>query len=128
VSKLGNRWRVFWKDFNSKEDWKFPELPPIQLQMSVGVQRVPIDRSELLRAEWMWARKPKPILGEGGYPLLWLVALVLLLVPHVGILLTIAWSFPVFGSIARDIVRSRRWRRDYEVSVIRILRGKTSFK
>ena len=127
MRKLVNRWRVFWKDFNSKEDWKFPELPPIQLQMSL-IQRVSIDRSELLRAEWMWARKPKPILGEGGYPLLLLAALVLLLVPNVGILLTIAWSFPVFGGIARDIVRSRRWRSDYEITVIRILRGKTSFK
>jgi hypothetical protein len=76
----------------------------------------------------MWARKPKSILGEGGYPLLWLVALVLLLVPHFRILLTSAWCFPVFGTIARDMVRSRRWRRDYEVSVIRILRGKTSFR
>jgi len=128
VSKLVNRWRVFWKDFNSKEDWKFPELPPPQLMMSFGVHWVPVDRGELLRAEWMWARKPKSLLREGGYALLWFVALVLLLVPHFGILLTTAWSFATLGPIARDIVRSRRWRRDYEVSVIRILRGKRNFK
>ena len=119
-----NRWRIFWKDFNCKEDWKFPELPPVQLQQSLDVAWSIVNRGEYIRAEWMWSRKPKLILGEGGlgYAILVFVALLLLLIPHVGVLLTIAWCFTMLGAIARDIVHSIRWRRDYEVSITRIMR------
>ena len=122
---LANRWRVFWQDFNSKEDWKFPELPPVQLQQSLEVPWSIVDRGEYVRAEWMWSRKPKLILGEGvlGYAILVFVALLLLLIPHVGVLLTIAWCFTMLSAIARDIVRSIRWRREYEVSITRIMRS-----
>ena len=61
---LVNRWRVFWQDFNCKEDWKFPELPPVQLQHSLDVAWSIVNRGEYIRAEWMWSRKPKLILGE----------------------------------------------------------------
>jgi hypothetical protein len=130
MSRLVNGWRGFWKDFNSNQEWIFPELPPTQLQKSFAVHWVLLDRSEFLRAEWMWSRKPKLILGEGsgGYALLVFVALLLLLIPHIGILLTVAWCFAVLCAIARDIVRSTRWRREYEVSIIRILRGNRNLK
>ena len=73
----------------------------------------------------MWSRKPKLILGDGGlgYALLVFVALLLMLIPHFGILLTIAWCFTMLGAIARDIGRSIRWRREYEVSITRIMRS-----
>lgn len=119
------RWRVFWKDFNSDEHWKFPELSPVQIQQSLDVPRSFIDRGEYVRAEWMWSRKPRLILGEGGlgYAILVFVALLLLLIPQVGVFLTTAWCFTMLGAIARDVVRSIRWRRDYEVSITRIMRG-----
>lgn len=122
---LVNRWRVFWQDCNCKEDWKFPELPPGQLQNSFGASWSFVDRGECIRAEWMWSRKPKLILGDGGlgYALLVFVALLLMLIPHFGILLTIAWCFTMLGAIARDIGRSIRWRREYEVSITRIMRS-----
>jgi hypothetical protein len=125
VSQLGNQWRAFWKDFNCKEEWKFPELPPEQLQNSFGVAWSFVDRGGYIRAEWVWSRRPKLILGDGGlgYALLVFVALLLMLVPHIGVLLTIAWCFTMFSAIARDIVRSIRWRREYEVSITRIMRG-----
>lgn len=125
MSGLVNRWRDFWKDFNCREEWRFPELPPVQLQQSLDVPWSFIDRGEYVRAEWMWSRKPKLILGEGGlgYALLVFVALLLLLIPHVGVLLTIAWCFTMLGAIARDLVRSIRWRREYEVSITRIMRS-----
>ena len=123
--RLVNRSRVFWKDFNCKEDWKFPELPPVQLQNSFRASWSFVDRGEYIRAEWMWSRKPKLILGEGGlgYALLIFVALLLILIPHFGILLTIGWCSTMLGAIARDIVRSIRWRREYEVSITRIMRS-----
>ena len=122
---LVNRWRVFWQDFNCKEDWKFPELPPVQLQNSFGASWMFVDRGEYIRAEWMWSRKPKLTLGDGGvgYALLVFVALLLLFVPNIGIVLTIAWCFTMIGIIARDTVHSIRWRREYEVSITRIMRS-----
>jgi len=125
VRGLVNRWRVFWKDFNSDEDWKFPELSPVKLQKSLDVSWSFIDHGEYVRAEWMWSRKPKLILGEGGlgYAVLIFVALLLLLVPKVGVFLTISWCLTMLGAIARDVVRSIRWRREYEVSITRIMRS-----
>jgi hypothetical protein len=122
---LVNRWGVFWRDFNSDEQWKFPELSPVKLQKSLDVPWSFIDHGEYLRAEWMWSRKPKQILGEGalGYAILVSVALLLLLIPKVGILLTFGWCFTMLGAIARDVVRSIRWRREYEVSITRIMRA-----
>ena len=122
---LVNRWRVFWKDFNSDERWRFPELSPVQLQKSLEVPWPFIDRGEYVRANWMWSRKPKLILGEGGlgYAILIFVALLLLLIPQVGVFLTTAWCFTMLGAIARDVVRTIRWRRDYEVSISRIMRS-----
>ena len=120
---LVNRWQVFWKDFNSNEHWRFPELSPVQLQKSLDVPWPFIDRREYVRAEWMWSRKPKLILGEGGlgYAILVFVALLLLLIPKFGVFLTVAWCITTLGAIARDVVRSIRWRRDYEVSITRIM-------
>jgi len=125
VRGLVNRWQVFWKDFNSNEHWRFPELSPVQLQKSLDVPWPFIDRGEYVRAEWMWSRKPKLILGEGGlgYAILVFVALLLLLIPKVGVFLTVAWCITTLGAIARDVVRSIRWRRDYEVSITRIMRS-----
>jgi hypothetical protein len=125
VRGLVNRWRVFWKDFNSDERWRFPELSPVQLQKSLEVPWPFIDRGEYVRANWMWSRKPKLILGEGGlgYAILIFVALLLLLIPQVGVFLTTAWCFTMLGAIARDVVRTIRWRRDYEVSITRIMRS-----
>jgi len=125
VRGLVNRWRVFWKDFNLDEHWRFPELSPVQLQKSLDVPWSFIDRGEYVRANWMWSRKPSLILGEGGlgYAILILVALLLLLIPQVGVFLTTAWCFTMLGAIARDVVRTIRWRRDYEVSITRIMRS-----
>jgi hypothetical protein len=125
VRGLLNRWRVFWKDFNLDEHWRFPELSPVQLQKSLDVPWSFIDRGEYVRANWMWSRKPKLILGEGGlgYAILIFVALLLLLIPQVGVFLTTAWCFTMLGAIARDVVRTIRWRRDYEVSITRIMRS-----
>lgn len=125
MTGLVNRWRVFWKDFNCKEDWKFPELPPVQLQKSLDVPWSFVDHGEYVRAEWMWSRKPQLILGDSGlgYAILILAALLLLLIPHIGVFLAIAWCFTAFSAIARDIVCSIRWRRQYEVSINRIMRS-----
>jgi hypothetical protein len=125
VHRLVDSWIAFWKDFNSQNEWRFPELPPVQLQKAFGVPWIFVDRGEFHRAEWMWARKPKLVLGEGvfGYAAIVLVALLLLLVPRIGVVLTIVWCFGMVGVIARDVVRTIRWRREYEISITRIRRS-----
>jgi hypothetical protein len=125
-----NRWRAFWEDFNSKPNWRYLELPPAQLQKRLDLECGLICRSEMIRAEWMWARRPKSILTEGsfGYALLVLVALLLLIIPHVGILFALMWSIVMFAIIARHTVRAARWRREYEVSITRIMRCNINFK
>jgi hypothetical protein len=130
VLRLINRWRAFWKDLNGETVWKFPEVCPEELLNSFEFVCSVVNLGEWVRAKWMWSRKPRPTLGEGGlvYALFVFVAVLLLLVPHVGPVLTISWCVAMLGVIARDIVRSIRWRREYEVSINRIVRGYRNFK
>jgi hypothetical protein len=128
--KVANRCLVFWQEFNSRPNWRYPQLPPTQLQRSLDLRWAHRNRGELIRAEWMWTRRPKSVLAETsfGYPLLVFVALLLLLIPHVGILFTITWCAAMFTAIARATVRLVRWRREYEVSITRVVRSNRNFK
>jgi hypothetical protein len=115
-------WSSFWTDFQTEHDWRFPEVPPWQIYGSLGYPIV--DHSESLRAEWLWRRRPREILGRGvvGYVLVIVISILLLLTPPVGIFIEAAWLFTCFILIASDVVRNVRWRRDYEVSLCRLIR------
>ena len=115
-------WSRFWTDFQSEHDWRFPEVPPWQIHRYLGYPIV--DYSESLRAEWLWRRRPREILGKGaiGYVLIVVISILLLLTPPVGIFVEPAWLFICFISIALDVVRNVRWRRDYEASLCRLIR------
>jgi hypothetical protein len=116
-------WTNFWRDFNRKNDWRFPEVAPARLQELLGC---PIANSpERIRVEWMWRRRPKLILGEGvcGYCVVVGVAVALLLVPGTGILLDLIWLIVNSLLVASDIVRTNRWRRDYEAALERLIRA-----
>jgi hypothetical protein len=123
--ELLNRFHDFWRDFNSVNQWRFPELSPYSLQKWLELDLRRVDRSEFKRVEWMWSRKPKPLLGEGvgGYILLIFVASLLLLIPHLGILLAAAWCLAMVVAIANDTVRLARWRREYESGMVRVIRS-----
>jgi hypothetical protein len=116
-------WTNFWTDFNTENDWRFPEIAPAQLQELLGCPIV--DSAERVRAEWMWRRKPKLILGEGfiGYSVVVGTALALLLVPRIGILLDLIWLVINSVLVASDTVRLNRWRRDYEAALERLIRS-----
>jgi hypothetical protein len=115
-------WSNFWKDFQSDHDWRFPEVPPSRIHRCLGYPLV--EPSENLRAEWLWRRRPREILGKGviSYALLIAISVLFLLVPPIGIFIDAAWLFTCFMLIASDIVRNVRWRRDYEVSLCRLIR------
>jgi hypothetical protein len=115
-------WSKFWADFQSEHDWLFPEVPPWQIYRYLGYPIV--DSSESLRAEWLWRRRPREILGRGvfGYVLVVVISILLLLSWPVTIFLEAAWLFACFMLIALDVVRNVRWRRDYEASLCRLIR------
>jgi hypothetical protein len=116
-------WSRFWSDFQREHDWRFPEIPPWQIHRYLGYPIV--DYSESLRAEWLWRRRPREILGKGaiGYVLIVVISILLLLTPPAGIFVEPAWLFICFISIALDVVRNVRWRRDYEASLCRLIRA-----
>jgi hypothetical protein len=116
-------WSKFWADFQSEHDWLFPEVPPGQIYRYLGYPIV--DSSESLRAEWLWRRRPREVMGRGaiGYVLVLMISVLLLLVWPIGFLLEAAWLFACLMLIALDIVRNVRWRRDYEASLCRLIRS-----
>jgi nitrate reductase gamma subunit len=119
-----SQFRKFWRDFNAVNCWRFPELPPAHLLQSLKLDLGGVDYSEFVRAQWMWTRKPKSLLGDGmsAYLLLVFIGLVLLLIPYAGIVLAPVWWFAMLFVIAKDAVRLARWRREYESSIGRVAR------
>jgi hypothetical protein len=115
-------WENFWADFQSEQEWRFPEVPPWQIHRYLGYPMA--DHSESLRAEWLWRHRPREIMGRGvfGYVVLIVISILLLLIPLFGLCLEAAWLFTCFMLIASDVVRNVRWRRDYEVSLCRLIR------
>jgi hypothetical protein len=122
--ELLNRLHDFWRDFNTGSRWKFPESSPIYLLHSLDLDRNHVDYAEFARAQWMWDRKPKSLFGDGmsGFLLLVFIGLLLLLVPYFGIPLSLAWCCTMLVAIAKDTVRGIRWRREYETSIVRVIR------
>jgi hypothetical protein len=115
-------WTNFWRDFNRENERRFPAIAPARLQELLGSPA--IDTTERIRAEWMWRRRPKLLLGEGalGYCFVVGVGVALLLVPTTGILLDLVWLIISSLLVASDTVRANRWRRDYEVALDRLIR------
>jgi hypothetical protein len=116
-------WTNFWTDFNKEHNWRFPEVAPTRLEELLGFPVV--DSAERIRAEWMWRRKPKLILGDGvcGYCLVVCIAVAFLLVPRTGILLDLIWLIVSSLLVVSDTTRSNRWRQDYEASIDRLIRS-----
>ncbi|HZC34137.1 MAG TPA: hypothetical protein VE242_00915 [Chthoniobacterales bacterium] len=122
--ELLSRLHDFWRDFNAGTRWKFPESSPSYLLHSLDLDPNQVDHSEFVRAQWMWDRKPKPRFGDGlsGFLFLVFIGLLLLLIPYFGIPLSVAWCCTMLVAIAKDTVRSTRWRRTYESSILRVIR------
>jgi hypothetical protein len=124
--ELPNSFRDFWRDFNTDKRWKFPELPPSEILRLLDCPLYHIDYDELARAKWMWGRRPASFLGDTlvGYLFAILIGFLLLLVPYVGILFTIAWFSGTLLLIANDVVSLVRWRKQYESSISRVVRSR----
>lgn len=115
-------WSNFWNDFHSEHEWRFPEVAPWKIQRALGYPMV--DPWERVRAEWMWKRRPDPLIDDGafGYILIITISVLLLLVPHIGIFLDAIWLLSCLLLIGFGTVRNVRWRSDYESSLRRMIR------
>ena len=117
----------FWRDLQEHSAWKYEDFPPSQVLEKSEVHQYQTHQDELARADWFWSRRPR-CLSAVCWVLWFVVALGLPLwlfvVPWIGVpLLMIA---VVIASL--ETVRSVRWRRQYELSIDRLIRISTSDK
>jgi hypothetical protein len=116
-----------WRDLEDNQHWKYNELSPVQLLEKLKLNKHPTDKDELARAEFFWSRRPR-LLPATGY-ILWIIAALglpvwLFVFPAIGLPLLIVSAVVVNAGI----VRSVRWRRQYETSIGRLIRrfGRTA--
>jgi hypothetical protein len=107
---------------------RYTDFPPNDLLERCSVATEAIDRAELERAEWLWARRPRHVLFDGG-KLLWgrLILYILLILYLVsfdipGLLGASALSFVAAILVLFDYYWRERWRRDYDVALCRLIK------
>jgi hypothetical protein len=113
-------------DFNAINRWRLAELAPSDLLRSIHCNLSEVDEAELVRTKWMWTRKPKSFLQDGlsGYLALAFLGVVLLFLPHVGMMLALLCSFAMLIGVAKDAIRFGPWRHEYRASIGRLLRSR----
>ena len=114
-------WRDLERDLEDKLHWKYDELSPLPLLEKLKLAECPADKDELARAEFFWSRRPR-LLPAAGY-IVWLIVALglpfwLFTVPAIGLPLLIISAVVV----NTGIVQSVRWRRQYELSINRLIR------
>ena len=123
-----------WRDLTREPVWKYEELPPLLLIEVTKLDLFEGGDIELARAHWFWSRRPKLRFYESaGLLLLGLCALVSLTI------VVVAWpgtsmqnrfaeisilllELPVEIYLIVRRLRSFRWRREYELSIDRLIR------
>ena len=100
---------------------KYDELSPGQLLKQLKFDHCLANKDELERAEFFWSLQPRllPIASS----ILWIIValglpLWLFIIPAIGMPLLIIWAVVV----GTGIVRTVRWRRQYELSIDRLIR------
>jgi hypothetical protein len=117
----------FWRDLQDDQCWRYEASSPVQLLEKLKLDSCAKNHDELARAEWFWSRRPR-LLPVASYVAWLLVALGLPLwlfvVPAIGVPLLIIAAV----AVDTEIVRSVRWRRQYEVSIDRLIRTSANDK
>ena len=119
---LGKALSELWRDLQADADWKYERLSPVQLLGKSGEHRCSNDNDELVRAAWFWSRRPR--FHEAASTILWLTVAIglpfwLFVVPFIGMPVIVVAAV----TINSEIVRSTRWRRQYEFSLDRLIRA-----
>ena len=118
---VSNHLGGFCRDREDNQHWEYDELSPVQLLEKLKLDEYPTDKGELARAEFFWSRRPR-LLTAADY-IVWLTVAFalpfwLFIVPAIGVPLLIIATVVV----ATGIVRSVRWRRQYGLSIGRLIR------
>ena len=113
-----------WQDLQNEHKWKYEELSPARLLEKLNLLDSR-ENDEFARANWFWARRPH-VLTMVSY-LVWLIVIAglpfwLFIVPVIGLPLIIISLIMV----NIDIVRSLQWRRQYELSIDRLIGASTN--
>ena len=125
---------TMWRDLTTEPVWKYEELPPFMLSQVTESDLLQASESELVRAIWFWCRRPKLIFHDSGAPVI--VALCILICLSIGLVNwrgtsmqeRVAEVIIVLFEVAVEIylviqrIRFVRWRREYEVSIDRVIR------
>ena len=124
-----------WRDLTTEPVWKYEELPPFLLPELIELDSSEVNDAEFSRAIWFWShRRAKPALHDSFAlmvaTLAVLVSLIIVLVDwaststpkraaEVAILL---WQVVVVIWVIVNRRKFLRWRREYELSVDRVIR------
>jgi hypothetical protein len=103
-------------------------LPPAEWLEYFALTDQVTDQSELQRATWLWARRPRYVLADGA-KILWgrivvfgLIILFLAAFDVAGLLIAAGLAF--FGAtlLTFDLYWRIRWQRDYQACLRRLLK------
>jgi hypothetical protein len=112
----------FWRDLHDDQTWKYEELCPIELLEKVEIDYRTVPKDELDRIAWFWRRRPRALTAVGL--ILWLIAAAAapfcVIVPCLALPILIT----CMALLLLTIVRAVRWRREYELSVSRLLHAR----
>ena len=125
---------AIWRDLTTEPVWKYQQLPPFLLPELMKLDLVEACDAELARVMWFWLRRPRPRLHESTvlivFALSGLLALTITLVDWpltsmtkragelISLLVGVAFQIYAVGHLCRF----HRWRREYELSIDRLIR------
>jgi hypothetical protein len=112
------------RDLQDDQRWKYDELSTVQLLEKLSLHEYLVNSDELERAEHFWSHRPRfrPAITYVAWLILALgMPFWLLIVLAIGVPLSTVST--VLADT--DILRSVRWRRQYELSIDRLIRSKS---
>ena len=121
---FGKRLAEVWQDLQLDQNWKYEKLSPPQLLEGLKLFGYSSGNDDLARANWFWSRRPR---------LLTVVSCIVWLLAALGLpfwlfsapLIEVALIMVAAMIINTEIVLSVRWRRQYELSIDRLIRTST---
>lgn len=116
---------TFWRNLEGDQCWRYEELSPIELLEQLELHSGPACNNELDRTNWFWRRQPRLLLAASW--IVWFVVALglpfwIFMFPWIGVPLLIMAVMMVLIAI----VQSMQWRREYELSVDRLIRASTN--
>src|SRR5258708_19331312 len=114
-----------WQDLQNEQKWKYEEFSHARLLERLNLLEYSRENDESPRGSWLWGRRPR-VLTIASY-LVWLIVIVglpfwLFILPVIGLPLIVI----LLMMVNIDIVQSLRWRRQYELTIDRLIGASTN--